>query len=313
MAKQGIHQNMTINACAGKALLALALFIASLTGCSRTPEYPAYSPHENLLSIATEFQLLAARDPYRDRIPEDITGQSIARATLVRLANYEALHPGRLRPEVLTLKARALEILGDYESARRNYLDAAEFDTELQDDAQRRADTLNLFLIAGAEPRTATTIEDLLSDLRAKASDYRRLSQDIEDPQYKSLALREVEDADIRRAELMVANRWLFPDGEAQAAAALEQLLSSHRESARSLEHALRLARYHKDLALEEVRLHPPERLGFLRDRFTQHFDAASDIFYRVSQADGRPERLIAQHELDALLAIGEQVNSRIR
>ncbi len=294
-------------------LLALVLLVGLWTGCAKKSEFPVYSPHENLLSIAAEFQLLAAKDPYRERIPEDITGQSIARATLVRLANYEALHPGRLRPEVLTMKGRSLELLGDYESARRNYLEAAEFNTELREDCQRRADMLNQFLIAGAEPRTATTIDDLISDLRAKASDFRRIAQEIDDANYQSLALREAEDADIRRTELMATNRWLLPDGEAQAAAALGEMLTYHRESARSLEHALRLARYHTDLAMEEVRLHPPERLGFLRDRFTRHYEAATDILYRVSQADGRPERLLAQHELDALLALGEQVNDRIR
>lgn len=297
-------------------ILAVALLGGSLlaaTGCQSKPRYQPYSSHENLLSIAAEFGLLSSLDPYRDDPGRDLTGQSVARSTLVRLANYESLHPGRLTPEVLTYKARALELLGEYESAQRNYREAAGYDTELKDDCLRRAEALGKLLIAAGAPPTTNRLEDAIAFLGKQSGEFRQLSQASTDPLYKSLALREAEDSEIRRVELMAANRLLLQDGEQQAQKALEDLVANHRESCRAMEHALRLAHYHRDLAEEEVRLRPPERSGFQLDRFKSHYDQAVDLLYRVSQADGRTERLIARHELDALLEFGEQVERRAR
>lgn len=290
------------------SLLCLLLFAAS---CRSSEKYPAYSSHENLLSIAAEFALASSLDPYRAPAGEDLTGQAIARSTLVRLGNYEALHPGRLTPEIAALKARALERLGDFESARRNYLEAAEFETPLRDDCIQRAKNLEEMMVARAAPPASADLLGMMEALEARGRELRQLAGKFDDPLYVSLALREAEDADVRRAELMAMNRALIPDGDRQAQQALERVVASHRESRRGLEHAMRLAHFHKALAEEEVRLHPPEQAGFSFDRFKRHYDAAADLLYRVSQADGRPERLVAKHELDAWLQYGEQIQQR--
>src|SRR5690606_25277793 len=121
------------------ALLALVLLL--IVGCGgRRPEPP--SPHGTLLGIASEFQLLAPRDMYRDEPGRELTGQSIARATLIRLANYETLYPDRFVPEIAVLKGRAFELMLDLESARAAYLDAATHDTELREDCLQRAERL---------------------------------------------------------------------------------------------------------------------------------------------------------------------------
>lgn len=289
-------------------LLCIAVF-----GCRSSDKYPDYSPHENLLSIAADFQLAASLDPYRDPPGEDLTGQSIARATLVRLANYQDMHPGRLTPEVLTFKARALERLGEYESAKRNYEEAAEYDTELQADCRRRAENLEQIIVARTPPPPDSDVEAVLRVFAAQGDEFRRLAAALEDPFYQSLALREAEDADVRRAELLARSRHLFPNGRDQAQRALEELLRDHSESRRALEHAMRLAHFHRELAEEEVRLNPPEQGRFSIEIFKRHYDEAADLLYRISQADGRPERLVARHELDALLAYGEQIQRRAR
>jgi hypothetical protein len=291
-------------------LLGALLILSSCGGRTRSP---AYSPQENLLSIATELQLLTARDPYRDPPGRDLAGLSIARSTLVRAANYESLHPGRFTPEVLTIKARALELLGDFQSARRNYEEAAAYETELREDCRRRIAILDLFLVARALVAESGTPEDDARLLADQAAEFRRLATSYPIQPYQGLALREAEEAEVRRAELFIAGRWLFQNGEAQALEALEQLVSNHRNSARSFSHALRLARFHRQLAEEVVRLSPPDRLGFPEEKFKQHFDAAADLFYRISQADGFAERRTARHELDGLLAWGEHVQELLR
>jgi len=87
-------------------ILVLAALLPLCISCAGSKIEP-YSPHENLLSIAAEFELLDSKDPYRDPPAKELTGQNIARVTLVRLANYEALHPDRFTPEIEFLRARA--------------------------------------------------------------------------------------------------------------------------------------------------------------------------------------------------------------
>lgn len=297
----------------GLRAAAAALAIAALAACGGKTKYPPYSPHENLLSIAAEFQLLSAVDPYRERLGKDLTGQSIARATLVRLANYEAMHPRRLTPEVLALKGRALELAGEYESARRNYIEAAEFDTELREDCRTRAEALAKLIVAAAPAPVTGDLGELVQFWGRQSGELRALADATKLPLYSAFARLQAEEAEVRRAELMAANRNFLVDGEAQALQAIEAVLNTNRDSARAMEHALRLAHFHRDLAEEEVRLNPPERAGFSADRFKRHYDAALDLFYRIAQADGSPERLVARHELDAWLAFGEQVAERSR
>ena len=79
------------------------------------------------------------------------------------------------------------------------------------------------------------------------------------------------------------------------------------------MSHALRLARFHRLLAEEEVRLHPPEELDFSLAKFKEHYDKALDLLYRIAQSDGHRERLIAKHELDALLEFGEWIQLRAK
>lgn len=286
----------------------ILVLVLSAAGCSRKGSYPPYSPHENLLSIASEFQILGASDPYRDPPVLDLLGRNLARSTLLRLANYESLHPGRFTPEVTMLKGRALEWLADYENAERNYLECATVDTELRDEALRRAEFLRRIIAARTAEISVATLEELARALEAQSASFARLQQDFDVPFYKALAQREQEATDVQRAELLVGNRWVFTDGENQAREALAATLSNHRLSHRALSHALRLARFHRELAEQEMRLNPPETVFFDAERFRRHHDAALDLLYRVSQADGRPERIIAKHELDALLALGEQV-----
>ena len=290
--------------------VAFVVAVILATGC-RDPKFDPYSPHENLLSIAAEFELLAAKNPYRDRPSEDLTGQNVARSTLIRLANYEALHPGRFAPEVALLKARTYELLGDYVQALALFRECAEYDTELRTFARGRAGFLEEVVALLQNPPASSTVEDQLDALGWQSKRFRELAQRQTDAHLAAIALLESENADVAQAELTAASRWTIPNGDQAVLAALEGVVRTHRDSARSLEHALRLARWHRELAEEEARLHAPNRFGFNEDRFRQHAEAALGLYARVAQADGRDERLIARHDLDATLALMESVLNR--
>lgn len=291
-------------------IAALVLALAALCACSRR-EFSPYSPHENILSVAAEFQLLAASDPYRDPPPEELTDQNIARATLVRLANYESLHPDRFSAEVAFLKGCAFERLHDHESARDAFRLAAAASEEVRPDAERRAAANEALLRVRTPEAMPSSLEETLSLLDRQRVAFERLAEETEDPLYAALARCEQEQAEVGRAELIAANRMMLADGERQALEAAEALVANHRESARALEHALRLASFRRRLAEEELRLNPPETLRFDRARTLAHLDACLDVLHRVSQADGRPERLVARHELDAVLALRDAVLDR--
>lgn len=286
----------------GAWCLAAAVLLVLAGGCSRTSA-TRYSPQADLLSVAAEFELLAGIDPYRDGTPSDATGQNVARATLRRLANYSEQFPERFPAEVAMLRARALERLGDYDSAREQFLLAAEADTPMRDLCLQRAGIIAQLIAIRESGDAPASPSETVRFLESRAAAYYAFADASTDPTYRSLALVEAEQAEVARAEFLAANRLSLPDGEAQAIAALRGVAEAHRNSARALEHALRLARFHRSLAEEEARIHPPGGLRFDAARFNRHVDMALEVLFRVSQADGREERLVAARELDALLA----------
>src|SRR5438046_772325 len=61
---------------------------------------PQYVTEEDLLKVVTEFQRVSGKDSYRFSIPKDVTGANVYKATLIRLQDYEAKHPGAY-PELI--------------------------------------------------------------------------------------------------------------------------------------------------------------------------------------------------------------------
>lgn len=291
----------------GTAGLALAL-----CACATTP-YSPYSPHETLLSIAADYQLFRAANLYRAELPQDLTGQNIARATLVRLANYEDLHPGKFVPEIEWLRGQALADLGDYASARRRFLRCAEYDTTLRPGAREAADIAAGFEAILSRNSQADSAEAFLAECARQITEWSVLTETCRGTRWEQLARIEREAAEVARAEFLEANQTLLAGGEARAREAFEALLRDHAESRRGLAHALRLAEFHLACARRVERLHDPERGAFEWIPFAEHVERALDLLYRVSQADGRPEKILAQHRLDEALAYHDLIRRRAR
>jgi len=283
-----------------------------MSGCS-SKELDPYAPHETLLSITAEYQLLTHGDPYRDQPIRDTTDQHIARSTLVRLSNYESLQPDRFPLEVLVLKARAYEWLGDHRLAAELYRDAASTESELREDCIRR-ERLNRQI---ADLQSINTedlmIEDLVNEVQRKSNLLKQFVENTEDELFKSFGMRAAENLDVTRAEILATNRLILEEGEQGAITALQQVAQTHNESSRRFEHVLRLAQFYRTLAEEEIRLHPPTSFDFNPQRALLYMDQSLDLLYRVSQADGYPEKIIAQKELDTVLSLKELTISESR
>lgn len=281
-----------------------------LAACS-TPRPTPLEPHKTLLGIAAEYQLLRGRDVYRDRPADELTGLAIERATLIRLANYEALNADLYAPEVAMLRGGAYERLLDLESARDSYAQVPT-DSPLATEAAARARLVGELLAIRDRRAAGVDVEAQLALLADQSAAWNQWARADGRAWYDgSIARALAEQADVARAELLAATRLLIDDGDARAVAAHEALLVDHAESRRALEHALRLATLHRGMAEQEARLRPPETLDFDATTVFKHVDAALDLYARVSQADGAEERLVARHELDAVLAWRRMVRDR--
>lgn len=276
-----------------------------IVGCGPKKIDP-YAPHETLLSIATEFQLLASGDPYSDPPRMDISGQHIARATIVRLANYEALHPERFELEVEMLKARSYEWLGDNTLAEKLYSDLAAIESPYKENALSRAAFHKRLQELQPQLESLPTVDAFLEELERSEAALSAYAEEQEEALLKSFVLRSAEEVAVRRAELLASNRLLLENGNELAISSLKELNTTYADSARALNHALRLARLYRELAEEELRLHPPSGHRFDRDLCLAYLNESLDLLYRISQADGTEEKLIAQRELDTLLLIKE-------
>ncbi|MDX1972848.1 MAG: hypothetical protein SFY68_09995 [Candidatus Sumerlaeia bacterium] len=288
---------------------ALLLLVALLPACSRTQKIDPYAPHETLLGIATEFKLLDSGDPYRSTPPQDLTGQHIAKATLVRLANYEELHPDRFPLEIRMLKARCYEWLGDSGSARDLFAEvAAQSDSPLAAEAAAHARLHERILAEQPDPTRATSVEAFLGELYRHEEALLNAAQSEDNPLFQALLLKSAEDLAVRRVEVLAGNRLLVEEDEQQILEQLRRLITTYGESARGRSHVARLARFHRELAEEELRLHPPSGIRFDRARCLLHLNEALDILHQLAQEDGTEEKLVAQRELDTVLALRDVV-----
>jgi len=291
-----------------------ALGVAALlgAGCARGRSLDV-SPHETLLAIVNEYTLFRGTDLYRRAFPEDLTGQNVARATLVRLANYEDLYPGRFTPEIEMVRGEVLADLGDYAGARTHFRKCADYDTGLRPKAVESAEMAGQLDALVSQTMNMETLESHLGDRDRQVSGFQAFADRNRGTRWESLARIEKESAEIARAELLDANQFAIPGGADRARVAFEQLVQEHAESRRGLSHALRLARFHLDQAQLLERLQDPERGNLDMSAFTSHMELALDILHRVSQADGHAEKVVARHQLDEALAYYDLVRARAR
>lgn len=311
--------------CAG-----LVFSFAILAACRSTPEVdPRYRPAENVLEIVAVMRAHVADDTYRFPPARDFTGRNVYRSTLLRLESIERLHENALRAGHMDgvtafTKARALERLRAYRLAADLYLEAAERDATLRNEAQRSAD-----VCVELDEIVALDAEDAAEDADSKTFEVAAVEPDVVLALFEERAARlealgetvaashqyyivqeEIEYADVARARYFKGLRKVLVDGDVRAVAESQRLVVRHADSKNLNRHLLGLADLYVDLAVEYADANPPAGLTFDPARFQELTDAATRLYEMVANQDGTPEKLEASRRLEAFLAFALAIDN---
>jgi hypothetical protein len=246
-----------------------------------------------------------------------VLGQNVFRAGLVRMANWEKLHPGQAKDVLAINRALCWERLGAFGEAEREYREA---EKSSPDPAIRRA------AAEGAE--TAVKVQEIIavpidqsipriyeSQLRNQARALDQLARSLKSSQPARAALVQSlrERVDIRLAEFLAAVRFISPYTTQDALTALKANVENHRNSRLQQWHKLRLAEFYIELAKEYCIRYDPEGADFVLKDFMAYCDPARKLLLEVERADGFPEKPEARHRLAALEAFITATSDRSR
>lgn len=276
----------------------------AIPGLTDKPESnPQYVTEEDLLKIVNEFQRVAAKDTYRFPIPKDVTGANVYKATLTRLQDYEAKHPGAY-PEILAFtRGRAYEGLHEYEKAIAQYQVVSQSKHALKDEATKAVEILIRFRDLRHTPPSATTPLEYLKSLDQQISVWQELQKLQPNSVYEALAKEEEERLDQAKVTFLVINRHRIEDGNESVVLAYNQLLIKHKESKNQYRYQVEFGDFYFALAQEYVAQNDPQSLQFDSSIFEGVGRSALRLYAHVAQEDGIIEKLEAKAKLDALEA----------
>ena len=295
-------------------VLGLALPVAlPLSGCRSAKSNSRYYPQESLLKIIGGFDAHDQADLYRFAPPKDLSGQNVFKATLVRLDNYQALYPETNRDMIDLARAGAYERLGEYGEAYRFYRRAAvaleEHESPLLHApaillARRSMKALDEFLALEQLRPQAQTFGELIDEYEARATAWRQLttSSSLRSQPYLSLALIELEEAELLVADTIWQYRGVLENGPPRAIERLAQLIENHAASRRVDDHMLKLGRWWEQRARDYVTQNPPSRFSFQPEQFADYLNQAREQYRKVAGAYGSPwrtEAVAAQETLE--------------
>ena len=264
---------------------------------------PQYITEEDLLKIVGEFQRAAGRDTYRFAIPKDVTGANVYKATLNRLQDYEAKHPGAY-PELITFtRARAYEGLREYDKAITQYQIVSQSRHQLKAEADKAIAALVHFAEIQKQPISATTPVEYMQSLDHQISAWQELREQYAGTPYESLAREEEERLDRAKVAFLEINRHRLEDGNESVVLAYQQLLEKHQESKNSYRYQLEFADFYFALTQEYVAQADPQSLAFDSSIFEELGRTALRLYGQVAQEDGIIEKLEAKGKLEALEA----------
>jgi len=264
---------------------------------------PQYVTEEDLLKVVGEFQRVAAKDTYRFPIPKDVTGANVNKATLRRLQDYEAKHPGAY-PEILAFtRGRAYESMHEYEKAIAQYQVVSQSKHPLNTEAGKAVDVLTQFRDLQKRPVTATTPVEYIEVLDRQITAWQEVHKQQVGTPYAALAREEEERLDQAKVTFLLLNRHRLEDGNASVAVAYDQLIKKHTESKNRYRYQIECGDFYFLLAQEYVAQNDPQSLQFDSSTFEEIGRAALRLYGQVAQEDGVIEKLEAKGKLEALEA----------
>jgi hypothetical protein len=264
---------------------------------------PQYVTEEDLLKVVGEFQRVAAKDTYRFPIPKDVTGANVNKATLRRLQDYEAKHPGAY-PEILAFtRGRAYESMQEYDKAIAQYQIVSQSKNRLNTEASKAIEILTQFRDLRQRPITAKTPVEYIETLNRHIAAWQALQEQYAGTPYAALAREEEERLDQAKVTFLLINRHRLEDGNASVAVAYDQLIKKHKESKNIYRYQIEFGDFYFTLAQEYVAQYDPQSLQFDPATFEEVGRAALRLYAQVAQEDGVIEKLEAKGKLEALEA----------
>jgi hypothetical protein len=263
-----------------------------------------YRTEGELLEIVRDLQTSLDRDTYRYPVPKDGAGMNVFKATLVRLADYEAKRPGAYPDLVAYTQARAYERLRAYDKAAKAYERVAQANGRLATEAQAALAVVLRFRELKSEPMpTAATPLDYLKALDGRAAAWRKLAEEFAATRFESLARQEEERIDRAKVAFLELNRHRFEDGNTLVVLAYRKLLDKHGESKNIHRYRLDFGDFYVTLARDYVARVDPQGLDFDGSTFQELTRSALRLYAQVAQEDGVMEKLEARGKLTALEA----------
>jgi len=295
------------------ALVCAAAFLSTPACFLKKKTPPEFYPYENLLTIVADCQRFLKTDVYQYPYPVDLSGQNIFKTSLIRLANYEHLYPGRFSEIIAWVRGRLYLHLGDYAMALHNFQIVAAMKGDLAPLAEEAITTAEAFRTITEFSVQAETPAEYLQEFDARIEALRQLAGKLNGSDTGPLALLELEKAEVDRAVFLQDNRHLIPDGTTRALDAWRGIIETHAASKKIQSHRLHIADFFFALAREYASWKPPERIGFEWKVFESYAVAGRDMYYRVSIEDGYSEKLEARGKLEAILAFMDAVREASR
>ena len=291
--------------------LLVILVLAGASGCATTvKDTERYKPPESLLEILADFHRHLDDDTYRFSTFKDITGQSIYKATLIRLNNFERLYPNKFSPIVAFSRAKAYEKLNDYDAAAASYRQLIGIGSELEPEAKEGLKACQAFLAANEMPSVDGSIPLTLKAFEKRRERLEKLVRQSQGTPYEYLALELLERSDVERVRFFEANRNKIPSGTELTIVEYNRIIKRHEESKNVYRHILRLGEFFESLAREYSELNNPEGLGFSMDEFQSYADSAMGLYSMVASKDGIIEKAEAQGLANSLRAYIAKVRS---
>jgi len=285
----------------------------SSRGKSEGESNPQYVTEEDLLKVVNEFQRTSAKDTYRFPVPKDVTGANVYKATLIRLQDYEAKHPGAYAEILAFTRARAYEGLHEYDKAIAQYQIVSQSKNKLNTEATKAIEVLTQFRDLKHQQITAKTPVEYLQALDQQSGAWQELQKQYTGTPYEAVAREEEETLDQAKVAFLLINRHRIEDGNESVALAYTQLIGKHKESKNLYRYQIEFGDFYFALAQEYVAQNDPQSLQFDSATFEQVGRAALRLYAQVAQEDGVIEKLEAKGKLEALEAYMAKVGKLSR
>lgn len=282
------------------------LFLVLLPGCGpkRTPVQNR--PYEDLTTIVNEVILHRSDDIYRLPYPLDAEGKNLFSNAIVRLEAWARVHPKQCEDIVAYTQGLCHEKLGHLREAADAYARVPPGDADLPRLAPKRRDAM-LDLLEQFRPPLHSEDPSAQAQLMEGAqARYDEAVSKYRGTEWDSLAKLCAENRAVE--EVLEPRNRQSGEGERAYREAIERLIVRFPESKRIQEHKLRLGIYYEEAAREWI----TRAENGQSDAWTlaqKALDRATEIYVKVSQADGYPEKPEAAARLDAAEALSRKVD----